>query len=227
MARPKVSEELQRNSPPRRTALFALGARRRSRHSSAALRAPLVARSGLNPWRAAAGRRVHTITRPPCTSKDWLTCARSRRARSCAERQLFEELILVLDGRGSTTDGDDAGRRIAFEVEGTARCSQLRSIAGTSISTARPRAGQLCRGDQLPPPVINLMKKSSCVQQPATIQEPVRGEPDYFSANKASKGPASGHPFCVADEVNLPTLSGQGNAGAGGGNPTSNMARGP
>ena len=31
------------------------------------------------------------------------------------QRQLFEEMILVLDGRGSTTVWNDAGNRVTFE----------------------------------------------------------------------------------------------------------------
>ena len=45
-----------------------------------------------------------------------LLCVRNpARGKLAPQRQLYEEMILVLDGRGSTTVWNDAGDRITFE----------------------------------------------------------------------------------------------------------------
>jgi mannose-6-phosphate isomerase-like protein (cupin superfamily) len=49
------------------------------------------------------------------TSNDCYVCEIPPAGKLAPQRQLFEEMILVLDGRGSTTVWNDAGARITFE----------------------------------------------------------------------------------------------------------------
>ena len=88
---------------------------RRARHHQLALRAEPAHRraEALGAARRHAACSSTTRPRAPRTTA---TSAKSRRARSSTpQRQLFEEMILILDGRGSTTVWNDAGQRITFE----------------------------------------------------------------------------------------------------------------
>ncbi len=62
-----------------------------------------------------------------------------------AAAQLFEEMIMILSGRGSTTVWNDTGRRSPSSGR-PARCSRFRSTPGTSTSTV----GQGARRASLP-----------------------------------------------------------------------------
>ena len=49
------------------------------------------------------------------TSNDCYVCEIPPGKELLPQRQLFEEMIYVLDGRGSTTVVNDAGARVSFE----------------------------------------------------------------------------------------------------------------
>ena len=94
---------------------------------------------------AAARRRAActSITRPRAPRTTAMS-ARSRRAAKLApQRQLFEEMILVLDGRGSTTVWNDAGRADHLRMEGgrdVRDSAQLLAPAFQRLAARRPRA---------------------------------------------------------------------------------------
>ncbi len=91
----------------------------------------------LKPWARRGGRGVYINHEASRTSNDCYVCEIPAGGKLAPQRQLFEEMILVLDGRGSTTVWNDAGAAHHLRMEGRRRCSPSRSIAGTSISTAR------------------------------------------------------------------------------------------
>src|SRR5215467_9566015 len=69
----------------------------------------------LKPWERRGGRGVfinHEATR---TSNDCYVCEIPAGGKLAPQRQLFEEMILVLEGQGSTTVWNDTGNRIGFE----------------------------------------------------------------------------------------------------------------
>src|SRR3954466_2118809 len=69
----------------------------------------------LKPWPRRGGRGVilnHDASR---TSNDCYVCEIPPAGRLNPQRQLFEEMVFILDGRGSTTVWNDAGARVTFE----------------------------------------------------------------------------------------------------------------
>src|ERR1700760_510606 len=69
----------------------------------------------LRPWEARGGRGVfinHEATR---TSNDCYVCEIPAGGKLAPQRQLFEEMVLVLSGSGSTRVWNDAGAEVSFE----------------------------------------------------------------------------------------------------------------
>ena len=69
----------------------------------------------LKPWARRGGSGVYINHEASRTSNDCYVCEIPEGSKLAPQRQLFEEMILVLDGRGSTTVWNDAGRRITFD----------------------------------------------------------------------------------------------------------------
>ena len=69
----------------------------------------------LKPWARRGGAGVYINHEASRTSNDCYVCEIPPGKKLEPQRQLFEEMILVLDGRGSTTVWNDEGRRITFE----------------------------------------------------------------------------------------------------------------
>src|SRR5947207_3022628 len=64
----------------------------------------------LKPWARRGGHGVYINHEASRTSNDCYVCEIPPGKKLAPQRQLFEEMILVLDGRGSTTVWNDAGR---------------------------------------------------------------------------------------------------------------------
>src|SRR5262249_51728025 len=69
----------------------------------------------LKPWPRRGGKGVYINHEASRTSNDCYVCEIPPGGQLAPQRQLFEEMILILDGRGSTTVWNDAGSRITFE----------------------------------------------------------------------------------------------------------------
>src|SRR2546425_6167397 len=69
----------------------------------------------LKPWARRGGAGVYLNHDASRTSNDCYVCEIPAGQKLAPQRQLFEEMIYVLGGRGSTTVWNDAGRRITFE----------------------------------------------------------------------------------------------------------------
>src|SRR4026209_155337 len=77
----------------------------------------------LKPWIRRGGRAVLLNPAAPRSSNDSYGCEIAPGQELAAQRQLYEEMIYVLDGRGSTSVWDAAGKRTTFEWEGGAGCA--------------------------------------------------------------------------------------------------------
>src|SRR5712671_7671095 len=69
----------------------------------------------LKPWPRRGGAGVFVNHDASRTSNDCYVCAIPPGQKLAPQRQMFEEMILVLDGRGSTSVWNDEGKRITFE----------------------------------------------------------------------------------------------------------------
>ena len=68
----------------------------------------------LKPWARRGGRGVYINHEASRTSNDCYICEIPPAGQLAPQRQLFEEMIYVLNGRGSTTVWNDAGQKITF-----------------------------------------------------------------------------------------------------------------
>ena len=139
-------------------------------------------------------------------------------------RQLFEEMILILEGRGSSTVWNNEGKRITFEW----KAGSLFSIPlncwhqhfnGSGKDTAR------YVGVTNAPSVMNLYDDVNFIfNMSYDFKGRFNGEPDYFTPKAEKKGFLLATNF-VADAVNLPLISAK-ERGAGGGHIRFNMSGG-
>src|SRR5205823_4730360 len=71
--------------------------------------------TALKPWPRRGGRGVFINHDASRTSNDCYVCEIPPGRELAPQRQLFEEMIYVLDGNGSTAVWNDAGQRVQFE----------------------------------------------------------------------------------------------------------------
>src|SRR5712671_2681601 len=146
----------------------------------------------LKPWARRGGNFVFINHEASRTSNDCYVCEIPPGKKLEPHRQLFEEMILVLDGRGSTTVWNDAGHRITFEWKaGSLFAIPLNAwhqhFNGSGKEPARYVA--VTNG----PPVINLYEDIDFVfNSKHDFKGRFNGEPDYFSAKGDKKGHCHG-----------------------------------
>ena len=96
----------------------------------------------LKPWARRGGRGVYMNHEASRTSNDCYVCEIPSGGKLAPQRQLFEEMVMVLSGRGSTAVWNDAGNRITFEWKAGA----LFAISSETIALlliSRSRVGTL------------------------------------------------------------------------------------
>ncbi len=178
----------------------------------------------LKPWARREARGVYLNHEASRTSNDCYVCEIPAGGTLPPHRQLFEEMIMILDGRGSTTVWNDAGKRITFEWKAGALFAiplnaWHQHFNGSGKEPARYVA--VTNG----PSVINLYEEPEFIFNTRhDFNSRFAGEPDYFSNKGEQKGLLLETNF-VADAVNLPLISAK-ERGAGGGHIRFNMAKG-
>jgi oxalate decarboxylase/phosphoglucose isomerase-like protein (cupin superfamily) len=178
----------------------------------------------LRPWARRGGNAVFVNHDASRTSNDSYVMEIPAGKKLAPQRQLYEEMILVLDGRGSTTVWNDAGQRVTFEWgPGALFAIPLNAwhqhFNGSGTTPARYVAVTNA------PPVMNLYEDIEFVfNTKYDFKTRFNGEPDYFSAKGEQKGLLLQTNF-VADAVNLPLVSAK-ERGAGGGHIRFSMANG-
>ena len=110
-----VSDELARKFATEKETPYTRWIRTRGWTSSAAHYVPNLHTVELKPWARRGGNGVFINHEASRTSNDCYVCEIPAGKKLAPQRQLFEEMILVLDGRGSTTVWNDAGQRVTFE----------------------------------------------------------------------------------------------------------------
>ena len=178
----------------------------------------------LKDWARRGGKGVYINHEASRTSNDCYVCEIAPGKKLEPQRQLFEEMILVLEGRGSTTVWNDEGKRITFEWgAGALFAIPLNTwhqhFNGSGTTTARFVSVTNA------PPVINLYEDINFVFNTAhDFKTRFAGEPDYFSNKGEQKGLLL-ETNLVPDAVNLPLITAK-ERGAGGGHIRFNMAKG-
>src|SRR6202051_2831375 len=178
----------------------------------------------LKPWARRGGRGVYINHEASRTSNDCYVCEIPAGGKLAPQRQLCEEMIYVLDGRGSTAVWNDTGRKITFEWnKGSLFAIPLncwhQHFNGQGRQPARFVA--VTNG----PGIINLYQDINFVFNTGyDFKNRFGGEADYFANKGEQKGLLLETNF-VAAAVNLPLISAK-ERGAGGGHIRFNMAKG-
>jgi oxalate decarboxylase/phosphoglucose isomerase-like protein (cupin superfamily) len=178
----------------------------------------------LKSWPRKGGHGVFINHEASRTSNDCYVCQIAPGQALAPQHHLFEEMILVLSGRGSTTVWNNAGARVTFEWKAGAifaiplNC-WYRYFNGSGHEPVRYVAVTNA------PSVINLYDDLDFVfDHPHDFKSRFAGEADYYSAKGEQTGFLLRTNF-VPDAVNLPLITAK-ERGAGGGHIRFNMARG-
>lgn len=178
----------------------------------------------LKPWARRGGKGVYINHEASRTSNDCYVCEIPPGKSLEPQRQLFEEMIYVLSGRGSTTVHNEAGNRITFEWQAGALFAIPLNCWHQHFNTSGKDAARFVAVTN-GPPVINMYEDLDFVFGTGhDFKGRFNGEPDYFANGGEQKGLLLETNF-VADAVNLPLISAK-ERGAGGGHIRFNMARG-
>ncbi len=178
----------------------------------------------LKPWTRRGGKGVYLNHDASRTSNDCYVCEIAPGSELAPQRQLFEEMIYVLDGRGSTTVSNDAGDKLSFEWKAGAIFAiplntTHQHFNGSGSEPARFVA--VTNG----PPLINAFGDTDFVfNTKYDFKNRFAGESNYFANGGEQKGLLLDTNF-VADAVNLPLISAK-ERGAGGGHIRFSMAKG-
>lgn len=178
----------------------------------------------LKPWVRRGGKGVFLNHDASRTTNDCYVCEIAPGGKLNPQRMMFEEMVFVLEGRGSTSVWNDAGQRITFEWKSGAifaiplNCHH-QHFNGSGTEPARFVAVTNA------PPVINLYEEIDFIfNTQRDFKQRFTGEPDYFSAKGDQKGFLLTTNF-VPDAVNIPLIEAK-ERGAGGGHIRFKLARG-
>ena len=178
----------------------------------------------LKPWARRGGRGVYLNHDASRTSNDCYVCEIPPGNELAPQRQLYEEMILILDGRGSTSVWNDAGRKITFEWKaGSMFAIPLNAwhqhFNGSGLEPARYVAVTNA------PVIMNSFSDIEFVFNTSyDFKDRFNGEPDYFANRGEHKGLLLDTNF-VPDAVNLPLMPVK-ERGAGGAQIRFSMAKG-
>jgi hypothetical protein len=169
----------------------------------------------LKPWARRGGNAVFINHDASRTSNDCFVMEIPAGGKLVPQRQLFEETVLILSGRGSTTVWNDTGDRVTFEwgagaIFGIPLNAKYQHFNGSGKDPARFVSVTNM------PPLMNIYEDPEFIFN-TEFDFPGRfsGEPDYFADQGEQTGLMMETNF-VSDAVNLPLMEAK-ERGAGGG----------
>jgi oxalate decarboxylase/phosphoglucose isomerase-like protein (cupin superfamily) len=178
----------------------------------------------LKPWPRRGGNAVFVNHEASRTSNDCYVCEIAPAGKLNPLRHLFEEMILILEGRGSTAVWNNAGQRVSFEWKAGSLFAIPLNTWHQHFNGSGKDAARFVAVTNAPS-VINAFGDVEFVfNTPYDFKNRFSGEPDYFSNKGEQKGLLLDTNF-VADAVNLPVIAAK-ERGAGGGHIRFNMAKG-
>jgi len=178
----------------------------------------------LKPWARRGGKGVYMNHDASRTSNDCYVCEIPPGGKLAPQRQLFEEMVLVLTGRGSTSVWNDEGKKVTFEWKAGALFAIPLNCWHQHFNGSGQEPTRFVAVTNAPP-VINLYEEPEFVfNTKYDFKNRFAGEPDYFSNKGEQKGLLLDTNF-VADAINIPLINAK-ERGAGGGHIRFNMAKG-
>ena len=142
----------------------------------------------LKPWPRRGGAGVYINHDASRTSNDCYVCAIPPGKKLEPQRQLYEEMILILDGRGATTVWNDAGKRITFEWKAGAMFAIPLNCWHQHFNGSGQEPARYV-GVTNAPSVMNLYDDINFIfNTPYDFKDRFNGEPDYFTPKAEKKG---------------------------------------
>ena len=177
----------------------------------------------LKPWARREGKGLFLNHDASRTSNDCYICEIDPGKKLAPQRMLFEEMIMILSGRGSTSVWNDAGDRITFEWGPGALFAIPLNCSHQHFNASGKDPVRFVAVTNAPP-MINVYEDPDFVFGTARdFKDRFNGEPDYFSAKSETEGFKLITNF-VPDAVNLPLITAK-ERGAGGGHIRFNFAK--
>jgi mannose-6-phosphate isomerase-like protein (cupin superfamily) len=157
----------------------------------------------LKPWPRRGGSGVYLNHDASRTSNDCYVCEIPPGKSLAPQRQLYEEMIYVLDGRGSTTVWNNAGSRVSFEWKAGAIFAIPLNCWHQHFNGSGKDAVRYVAVTNAPV-IINAFGDVDFVFNcEFDFKERFAGEPEYFANKGEQKGLLLDTNF-VADAINLP-----------------------
>src|SRR6267143_1351840 len=179
---------------------------------------------GLKPWSRRGGRAVFLNHDASRTSNDCYVCEIPAGKSLAPHRQLYEEMIYVLDGRGSTAVWNTAGKRTSFEWKAGAIFALPLNAWHQHFNVSGKDAARYVAVTNAPVFINAFGDLDFVFNTDYDFKERFDGEPEYFANKGEQKGLLLDTNF-VADAVNLPLFAAK-ERGAGGGHTRFSMAKG-
>ena len=178
----------------------------------------------LKPWARRGGSGVYLNHDASRTSNDCYVCEIPPGKQLAPQRQLYEEMIYILDGRGSTSVWNDAGVKVSFEWKAGAIFAIPLNTWHQHFNGSGKDAVRFVSVTN-GPVLINAMGDTDFIFNTAyDFKDRFAGESDYFANKGEQKGLLLDTNF-VADAINLPLIAAK-ERGAGGGHIRFSMAKG-
>ena len=177
----------------------------------------------LKPWARREGKGVYLNHDSSRTSNDCYVCEIPPAKKLAPQRMLFEEMIMILSGRGSTSVWNDAGKRITFEWGPGALFAIPLNCWHQHFNSSGKEPVRFVAVTNAPP-IMNVYEDAEFVfNTKYDFKGRFDGESDYFAAKSETQGFKLVTNF-VPDAVNLPLITAK-ERGAGGGHIRFNFAK--
>jgi oxalate decarboxylase/phosphoglucose isomerase-like protein (cupin superfamily) len=175
-------------------------------------------------WARRGGRGVYLNHDASRTSNDCYVCEIPPGRQLAPQRQLYEEMIYILDGRGSTTVWNDAGAKVSFEWKAGAIFAIPLNTMHQHFNGSGKDAARFVSVTNAPVIINSFGDTDFVFGTQYDFKNRFAGESDYFANKGEQKGLLLDTNF-VADAINLPLIAAK-ERGAGGGHIRFSMARG-
>jgi len=177
----------------------------------------------LKPWPRRNGHGVYINHDASRTSNDCYVCEIDPADKLEAQRQLYEEMILILSGRGSTSVWNDAGQKVSFEWKAGAMFAIPVNARHQHFNGSGKEKVRFVAVTNLPP-IMNVFEEPEFIfNTPYDFKSRFSGEPDYFAPREEVNGLLLETNF-VADAAKIPLIEAR-ERGAGGGHIRFNLAK--
>jgi oxalate decarboxylase/phosphoglucose isomerase-like protein (cupin superfamily) len=220
----KVSEEMAKKFATEKETPYTRWVRSEGLDILSAMYVPNLHSVELKPWARRGGRGVFLNHDASRTSNDAYVCEIPPGKQLAPQRQLFEEMIYILDGRGSTSVWNDAGRKLTFEWKAGAIFAVPLNTTHQHFNGSGKDPARFVSVTNAPVIINSFGDIDFVFNTRYDFRDRFSGEADYFASGGEQKGLLLDTNF-VADAINLPLISAK-ERGAGGGHIRFSMAKG-